>query len=94
MTEAPEIFDDKGRFVGVPDSIYRKWTDNMRAAYDDVKRDALACEAIERELHEAVQDVKADARAIGELEAIERTLPRVTHTDVVREWIESQRRLN
>jgi hypothetical protein len=87
-----ELIDGKGAFVPLDDVAIAALDDTRRRIYADVRDAAIECEAIERELQRANDDVVATVKRIRELEAIEATLPKVTHIDLLREVQATERR--
>jgi hypothetical protein len=87
MSDAPQIIDQKGKFIKLGKREIAQFDDAKRAQYHRVGEALAQAETTDAELVAAQDRVVVAARA---LEAAQSRVPKVTHTDIARAWIKQQ----
>ena len=87
MSDAPQIVDDKGRFIELSDEQLAQLDDAKRRQYRHVGKTMKAAKITDGELVASQNRVVECARA---LEAAQSRVPRTTAVDAAKSWIALQ----
>lgn len=90
-TEPYEPYGPRGEWISATEAQCERMSESELLAYEDLHQAFSAAFVADQELAEIERELKAVEREAAELEAKVAALPKMTHTQLVKDWIRDQR---